>query len=117
MPRRNRGDRPAFTLSDRVAVREVVARQTPLRREICSLLALGCSRPEVAERLGMTHQRLHYHIRILRQAFIQAGFEDASERQTRRKRRTHWQRTLRSLRRRKYPPQSEHHMSPSAIRL
>jgi len=110
-----RGEIPSFTLADRVAVREVVAHQTPQRREICRLLAQGRSRPEVARLLGLSSQRLYYHIRVLRRAFVQAGFEDAAVRQTRRKRRRRWQNTVRRLRRRKeFCDSSERCMSISA---
>jgi len=89
MPRRRRcRGILGFSIADVVAVREIVARQTPLRQEICQLLALGCSQREAAERLGMSPERVHYHVRELRRAFIEAGFEGAAVGQTRRKRRT-----------------------------
>ena len=89
MPRRRRcRGILGFSIADVVAVREVVARQAPLRQGICQLLALGCSQQEAADRLGMTRQRVHYHVQELRRAFIEAGFEEAAVVQKRRKRRT-----------------------------
>ena len=52
------------------------------------MLAIGCSQREAAERLGMSPELVHYHVRELRRAFVEAGFEGASVRQSRRKRRT-----------------------------
>ncbi|MBL7222702.1 MAG: hypothetical protein ISS72_02500 [Candidatus Brocadiae bacterium] len=85
----------AFTLSDRVAVCEVMQRQSRLRQQVAELLTMGCSQQDAATRLDMSFQRLHYHVRQLRRAFIEAGFGDYAVRQTRRKRRTARQREQR----------------------
>ncbi len=91
MPRGKRRGILGFSVPDVVAVRELMERQPPRRREICELLATGCSQREAAERLGMSPQRLHYHVRELRRAFVEAGFEGAPVRQKRPKGRTHWE--------------------------
>jgi hypothetical protein len=82
-----------FSVADAVAVREVVGRQTALRREVCRLLAMGYSQRETAEWLEMSPPRLHFHVRALRRAFVNAGFEDWLVGQRRRKRRSRWQLT------------------------
>jgi hypothetical protein len=59
---------------DILAVREVVAMQTPLRQDICDLLMHDCNQEEVAQRLGLRQQTVSYHILCLRRAFTKAGF-------------------------------------------
>jgi hypothetical protein len=100
MPHARPGGLVGFSMADRVAVREVVERQSPLRREICRLLAMGYSQREAAEALGMSRRRVCRHVAALRRAFVKAGFEDFEVRQRRARRRTRWQLTLLERRRR-----------------
>lgn len=61
---------------DRLAVREAVRRQPRQRRRICRLLMAGCTRSEVAERLGIADMTVHAQIRRIRRSFVGLGFED-----------------------------------------
>lgn len=60
---------------DILAVREVVAKQTPLRQQICELLMDDCNQREVAERLGLHESTVSRHIAQIRRDFIRAGFD------------------------------------------
>ncbi len=59
---------------DIMAVREVVAKQKGVRREICELLMDDCNQPEIAERLGLRQPTVSWHMAAIRRDFIRAGF-------------------------------------------
>ena len=59
---------------DVLAVKEVVAQQSELRREICELLMHDCNQTEVAERLGLHQGTVSRHMAAIRADFIRAGF-------------------------------------------
>ena len=65
---------------DILAVREAVALQPPARRRICRLLMAGCTRAEIAERLGIGRMSVYTQIRRIRRSFIKMGFEYAPRR-------------------------------------
>lgn len=75
-----------------LAVREVVAMQKGVRREICELLMHECTQQEIAARLGIDQSSVSRHIARIRQAFIYAGFGAWTwrpKRPKRRERRSH----------------------------
>ena len=65
-----------FDIVDVLAVREAVARQTPMRRRICRMLMADYTKREVAHKLGRSEPTITYHIRRIRKSFVEMGFGD-----------------------------------------
>jgi len=71
-----------------LAVEEVMGRQPAFRRRIWRLLLEGHSQSEAARELGVSRQRLYYHVTCIRKSLAEAGFDVAALRR-RHSRRTH----------------------------
>jgi DNA-binding CsgD family transcriptional regulator len=60
---------------DVVAVREAVGRLTKRQQEVCQLLINGHTQEEIAATLGCTQQTVSDHVRRIRAAFREMGFD------------------------------------------
>jgi len=75
-----------------LAVEEVMRRQPAFRRRVWRLLLEGRSQSEAARELGVSRQRLFYHVTRIRESLAEAGFDVAALR------RRHYRRTRRRRR-------------------